>query len=81
MKTTAESLEQVDPVGSAVGTTRAAVRWPISEARDVLFRKGDLEEDEDTEYVHDRRLVLSVKASTLRWIGAGDLFPALNRLN
>ena len=29
MKTTAELFEQVDAVGSAVGTTRAAVRRPI----------------------------------------------------
>ena len=29
MKTTAEFFEQVDAVGSAVGTTRAAVRRPI----------------------------------------------------
>ncbi len=40
VKTTAESLEQVDPVGTAVGTTRAAVRRPIPEARDVLLRTG-----------------------------------------
>jgi hypothetical protein len=40
VKTTAESLEQVDAVGTAVGTTRAAVRRSIPEARDVLFRKG-----------------------------------------
>jgi hypothetical protein len=40
VKATAELFEQVDAVGSAVGTTRAAVRRPIPEARDVLFRKG-----------------------------------------
>ncbi len=36
VKTTAELFEQVDAVGSAVGTTRAAVRRPISESRDVV---------------------------------------------
>ena len=35
VKTTAESLEQVDAVGSAVGTARIAVRRSISESRDV----------------------------------------------
>jgi hypothetical protein len=40
VKTTAESLEQVDPVGTAVGTTRAAVRRPIPETRDLLLRTG-----------------------------------------
>jgi hypothetical protein len=32
----AELLEKEDAVGSAVGTTRAAVRRPISEYRDVV---------------------------------------------
>ncbi len=40
VKTTAESLEQVDAVGTGVGTTRAAVRRSIPETRDLLLRKG-----------------------------------------
>jgi hypothetical protein len=36
VKMTAELLEQVDAVGSAVGTTLAAVLRPISESRDVV---------------------------------------------
>jgi hypothetical protein len=36
VKITAELFEQVDAVGSAVGATRAAVRRPISESRDVV---------------------------------------------
>ena len=40
VKTTAESLEQVDPVSTAVGTTRAAVRRSIPESRDLLLRTG-----------------------------------------
>ena len=40
VKVTAELLEQVDPVGPTVGTTRAAVFAVISETRDLLFRMG-----------------------------------------
>jgi hypothetical protein len=36
VKMIAELLEQEDAMGSAVGTTRAAVRRSISESRDVV---------------------------------------------